>query len=126
MSDSDFLEPDGEQGGVSSDSDEVINISSSSEEVQDAPDEEEEEDPMDVDEENEEEEEDNNEEPSPPPAEDVKRDLFELLTFCVPDKYQRYIHSTQRDVLRVRELGAQFDSRVKDAMVLLSQEDIKL
>ena len=125
MSDSDFLEPEGEQRGVSSESDEVIDISSSSEEVQDAPDEEEEEDPMDVDEENEEEE-DNNEEPSPPPVEDVKRDLFDLLTFCVPDKYQRYIHSTQRDVLRVRELGAQFDARVKDAMALLSQEDIKL
>jgi hypothetical protein len=122
MSDSEFFEPDGEQEDASSESNEVIEVSSSSEEV-------EQDDPMDVDEENEEEEEeeeDEIEEPSPPPAEEVKRDLFDLLTFCVPDKYQRYIHSTQQDVLRVRELGAQFDARVKEAMVLLSQEDIKL
>lgn len=121
MSDSEFFEPDGEQEDASSESNEVIEVSSSSEEV-------EQDDPMDVDEENEEEkeEEEEIEEPSPLPAEEVKRDLFELLTFCVPDKYQRYIHSTQQDVLRVRELGAQFDARVKEAMVLLSQEDIKL
>lgn len=119
MSDSEFFEPDGEQEDASSESNEVIEVSSSSEEV-------EQDDPMDVDEENEEEEEEEIEEPSPPPAEEVKRDLFDLLTFCVPDKYQRYIHSTQQDVLRVRELGAQFDARVKEAMVLLSQEDIKL
>lgn len=125
MSDSDFSNSsqpaEEDQASESSKSGDAINIYSSSEEAgeEDAA---AAEDPMDMDEEEGEQE---KPEQAPPDEPEKKKDLFELLRVCVPQEFQHYIGSTQRSVEEVRQLGRQFDSRVKEATVLLSEDEIK-
>lgn len=117
---SDFSDSD-EQAPASSESHEVIAVYSSSEEMDAAM-----EDAMDVDECEEEEEEQKPPQPAPPAeVEKPVKTLFELLRTCVSDEFQHYIDSTQRSVDEIHKLGNQFDDRVREATLLLTDENIK-